>query len=121
MTTNPRYVCRCLRSLVTCIVAIGIEKSAVAQPAVEAVDFHSQKIYQPSKTPHYAAWVSFFPGHDGRWYLGCEEVSLPDEALPQTSPQKWHEMALPVGYDKSQHLMEAYSTRHDVHRQSQFL
>lgn len=83
------------------------DEVSAADPAVEAIDFTSQEVYRPVREPHYAAWVSFFPGEHGQWYLGCEEVSLPDKPLPQASPDSWHGMGLPIGYDKSQYLMEA--------------
>ncbi len=82
-------------------------RTMALEPAVEAVDFQSQMVYQSQRPPGYAAWASFFPGHNGRWYLGCEEVSLPDNPLPQASPEHWFGMGLPAGYDKSQYLMEA--------------
>ena len=51
--------------------------------------------------------MSFFPGEKGQWYLTCEEVTRPEEPLPQCSPPQWYGMGLPCGYDKSQYLMEA--------------
>ncbi|MGE3780292.1 MAG: sialidase family protein [Pirellulaceae bacterium] len=80
---------------------------AATEPAVEAVDFRSQIVYQSSREPHYAAWASFFPGENGHWYIGCEVVSRPREPLPPTTPDKWYRMGLPTGYDKSQYQMEA--------------
>ncbi len=77
------------------------------KPAVEAVDFQSRVVYRSEREPHYAAWTSFFPGEDGKWYIGCEEVSLPGTPLPQSSPEAIFGMGLPNGYDKSQYLMEA--------------
>lgn len=82
-------------------------RSLATEPAVEAVEFQPRLVYRSEREPHYAAWVSFFPGDQGKWYLGCEEVSLPDPPLPQASPESIYGMALPVGYDKSQYLMEA--------------
>ena len=81
--------------------------AAATEPPVEAVDFSSQVVFRSKRPPGYAAWVSFFPGENGQWYIGCEEVSLPEEPLPQTSPEQWYGMGLPSGYDKSQYLMEA--------------
>ncbi len=78
-----------------------------SEPAVEAVDFQSRVVYRSDRPPHYAAWTSFFPGENGKWYIGCEEVSLPQTPLPQASPEAIYQMALPNGYDKSQYLMEA--------------
>src|SRR5262249_39160002 len=43
----------------------------------------------------------------GQWYIGCEEVSLPESPLPQASPEQWYGMSLPIGFDKSQYRMEA--------------
>jgi hypothetical protein len=86
---------------------IGNSSIIAAEPSVEAVDVKSQVIYRPERAPHYAAWASFFPGEKGQWYIGCEEVSLPDKPLPQSSPEHWYGMGLPIGYDKSQYLMEA--------------
>jgi hypothetical protein len=77
------------------------------KPAVEAVDFQSRVVYRSEREPHYAAWASFFPGEDWKWYIGCEEVSLPGTPLPQASPEAIFGMGLPNGYDKSQFLMEA--------------
>src|SRR5947207_772285 len=109
MRVNRRLVLGCVPLLIHGLISSCAvpEESSAAEPAVEAIDFTSQAIYRPSREPHYAAWVSFFPGENGKWYLGCEEVSLPDEPLPQSSPESWHGMALPMGYDKSQYLMEA--------------
>jgi hypothetical protein len=75
--------------------------------AVKAIDFKSREVYRSSKTPGYTAWASFFPGERGQWYLTCEEVSRPDIPLPQCTLEQSYEMAHPVGYDKSQYLMEA--------------
>ncbi len=83
------------------------DSSDSTEPAVEAVDFNSRIVYRPKSQPGYASWVSFFPGEKGQWYIGCEEVSLPEQPLKQVSPQRWYEMGLPAGYDKSQYLMEA--------------
>ena len=77
------------------------------EPAVRTTDFNSRKVYHSARTPGYSAWVSFFPGERGQWYLTCEEVSRPDRPLPQCTRQQWFAMGLPSGYDKSQYLMEA--------------
>lgn len=82
-------------------------QSLASEPAVEATNFQSQVVYRSSRKPGYAAWASFFPGEKGEWYIGCEEVSLPERPLPQASPEHFFGMGLPVGYDKSQYLMEA--------------
>ena len=76
-------------------------------PAVSATSFESRQIYQSPQRPSYASWVSFFPGERGQWYLTCEEVTRPDKPLPQCTPEQWFGMGLPIGYDKSQYLMEA--------------
>lgn len=87
--------------------AFGGGVLTAAEPAVQAVDFRSQVVFRSKRPPGYAAWVSFFPGEHGQWYIGCEEVSRPKQPLPQTSRLAWYGMGLPVGYDKSQYLMEA--------------
>ena len=89
-----------------CVANVG-DPGAAAEPAVEAIQFKSQVVYRSERPPGYAAWVSFFPGQEGRWYIGCEEVSRPAQPLPPTSPEHWFGMGLPAGYDKSQYLMEA--------------
>ena len=76
------------------------------EPAVVATEFESRKVYQSSQRPSYTSWVSFFPGERGQWYLTCEEVTRPEKPLPKCTRQQWYEMALPVGYDKSQYQME---------------
>ena len=80
---------------------------AAADPAVRAFDFESRVVYRSKRPPGYACWVSFFPGENGQWYIGCEEVSRPDPPLARSPRSAWYEMMLPVGYDKSQYLMEA--------------
>ena len=85
----------------------GKDSAMAAEPAVRAVDFESRVVYRPPRDPFYACWVSFFPGENGQWYLGFEEVSRPAEPLPRSSAEHWFAMCLPVGYDKSQYLMEA--------------
>ena len=76
-------------------------------PAVVATDFGSRVAYHSKQTPGYTSWVSFFPGERDQWYLTCEEVTRPENPLPKISRERWYEMAMPVGYDKSQYLMEA--------------
>ena len=76
------------------------------ESAVRAIEFESRKVYQSKHRPSYTSWVSFFPGERGQWYLTCEEVTRPDKPLPQCTPEQWYEMGLPIGYDKSQYLME---------------
>jgi len=93
--------------------------------AVVAVDFKSRKIYEPSQNPYYACWVSFFPGENGRWYIGYEEVTRPDKPLPLATDKQWFAMQLPEGYDKSEYLLEAVilesaddmKTWHEISRQ----
>ncbi len=75
-------------------------------PAVEAVAFTSRPIYRSKHHPGYTSWVSFFPGERGQWYVTCEEVTRPDPPPPKCSREQWFEMALPSGYDKSQHRIE---------------
>ncbi|MBP87527.1 MAG: hypothetical protein CMJ64_12515 [Planctomycetaceae bacterium] len=105
---HHRGILRILATL-SCAVTAGSTGglAVAAERAVEAVEFKSQVVYRSNRPPGYAAWVSFFPGEKGQWYIGCEEVSRPDQPLPQTSPERWFGMGLPAGYDKSQHLMEA--------------
>ena len=94
--------------------ALLLASASVAAPApvnetlaaVRASEFQSRKIYQSSQRPSYTSWVSFFPGERGQWYLTCEEVTRPVMPRPGTSLQKWYEMALPRGYDKSKLQME---------------
>jgi hypothetical protein len=74
--------------------------------AVLAVDFQSQRIYQSRQHPSYTSWVSFFRGEQGQWYIGCEEVTTPDEPQPRASKQWVYGMGLPRGYDKAKYLME---------------
>lgn len=90
--------------------ASGLAARASAEepdvPAVRAVEFESREVYRSGQRPGYTSWVSFFPGERGQWYLTCEEVTRPARPLPQASRQKWYEMSLPNGYDKSQYQME---------------
>lgn len=79
---------------------------AAVGPAVRALDFESRKVYQSQEHPGYTSWVSFFPGEQGRWYIGCEEVTTPREPQPRASKQWVYGMGLPRGYDKSKYLME---------------
>jgi len=74
---------------------------------VYAVDFESRKIYDPPNPPHYACWVCMFPGERGQWYIAYEEVTRPQNPLPQCTPEQWSAMGLVRGYDKSQYLLEA--------------
>jgi hypothetical protein len=78
----------------------------VSDPTAKAIDFESRKAYQSKHRPSYTAWVSFFRDEQGRWYLTCEEVTRPDKPLPKCSREQWYRENLPVGYDKSQYLME---------------
>jgi hypothetical protein len=100
------------------LVLVSAASSTAAQGAVEAVDFTSRVVYRASRPPHYAAWASFFPGSDGRWYIGCEEVTRPVKPLPQASPEHWFGMGLPAGYDKSQYQMEAVLLESTDHMRS---
>ena len=104
------YVFRPVRARVA---ELAGKAAAAAPPGVRATDFESRKIYQSSQRPSYTSWVSFFPGEDGQWYLGCEEVKTPDKALPG-APKQWvYEMSLPRAYDQSRHLMELVLLRSD--------
>lgn len=75
-------------------------------PTVQADAFEAREIYRSAQRPGYTSWVSFFPGPQGKWYLTCEEVTRPDHPLPGATPQQFHEMSLPRGYDKSRLRME---------------
>ncbi|MFH1570554.1 MAG: sialidase family protein [Gemmatimonadota bacterium] len=87
----------------------------LARPsAARAVDFESRRVYASAQRPSYTSWVSFFPGLDGHWHIGCEEVTRPDPPLPQCGPQQWQAMGLPEGYDKSQYRMEAVLLESDA-------
>ncbi|MDA0748162.1 MAG: sialidase family protein [bacterium] len=83
-------------------------------PAVVVTQFESRKVYQSKQRPSYTSWVSFFPDHEGNWYIGCEEVTRPQNPLPQCTPEQWFAMGLPAGYDKSQYHMEAVLLRSDA-------
>ena len=101
----------CAIVLPACLAAGGFNgmgsQTMAAEPAVQAIEFESRVVYRSKRPPGYACWVSFFPGEKGQWYISCEEVSRPDPPLPRSSRDDWYEMMLPVGYDKSQYLMEA--------------
>lgn len=97
-------ICMCITSL-----ALGgadTQPASTVEPAVRAIEFESRKIYQSEQRPSYTCWVTFFPGEKGQWYVTCEEVTRPKTPLPKCTPDQWYEMSLPVGYDKSQYLME---------------
>ncbi|MBI85977.1 MAG: hypothetical protein CMJ81_22505 [Planctomycetaceae bacterium] len=103
-------LCLFVKAMTGLLLVVFLSQPAATEPpvvAVVAVDFESQVVYRSQRPPGYAAWVSFFPGENGQWYIGCEEVSRPEQPLPQTSPESWFGMGLPMGYDKSQYLMEA--------------
>lgn len=76
------------------------------QSEVCATDFNSSVVYRSSREPGYAAWVSFFPGTDNTWYIGCEEVSKVDPPRAGATPEQRYAFVLPKGYDKSHHQME---------------
>ena len=86
-------------------------------PAVVAQNFESRVVYHSKQSPGYTSWVSFFPGERGQWYLTCEEVTRPDKPLSKVSRERWYEMSMPVGYDKSQYRMEAviFQSDDDMH------
>src|SRR3954465_9757663 len=82
-------------------------------PAVRAEAFESRKVYQSKQRPSYTSWASFFPGEDGRWYIGCEEVTTPENPQSRASTQWVYEMSLPRGYDKSKYRMELVLLKSD--------
>ena len=65
---------------------------------VKAYDFEKRIVYKPEKDLGYAAWVSFFPGRDNKWYIGCIEVSTNSKDTPKMSKEMWYKMILPPGY-----------------------
>jgi len=91
-----------LSMLVTCYGQIREQ----IPPPVEAINFKETKVYESSGEPGYTAWVSFFPGEKGQWYLGFDEVTVPDQPMPQVTAQQFYEFCQPSKYDKSQYLME---------------
>ncbi|MFA6111877.1 MAG: sialidase family protein [Candidatus Latescibacterota bacterium] len=84
-----------------------------SSPSLTVTDFESRQVYRSPERPGYTSWVSFFPGEAGQWYLTCEEVTRPDPPLPRCTAVQWQAMGLPIGYDKSQYLMEAVILRSD--------
>lgn len=98
--------CMCAASTAAGAGGAQTQPAQTVEPAVRAVGFESREIYRSKQKPGYTCWVSFFPGEHGQWYVTCEEVTRPEKPLPQCTPQQWYEMSLPVGYDKSQYLME---------------
>jgi len=69
--------------------------------AVEAVDVEQREVYRSARKPAYTSWVSLFPGHDGEWYLSCEEVYASTPPQKKAPLDDWYRMGLPDGYDKS--------------------
>src|SRR5262249_3818948 len=73
-----------------------------AEGFVRAEDFESRVIYRSPHRPSYAAWVGFFPGERGQWYLTCEEITGRDTSLPRMSRDLFYSFSIPAGYDESQ-------------------
>ncbi|NJD03069.1 MAG: exo-alpha-sialidase [Ruminiclostridium sp.] len=73
---------------------------------LKAKNCETREVYHSSNRLGYACWVSFFPGESGRWYITFEEVSHPDKPLQKMSRDKWYSFSVPLGYDKSEYLME---------------
>ena len=69
---------------------------------VRAEDFESRVIYRSPHHPSYAAWVGFFPGERGQWYLTCEEITGRDPSLPRMSRDLFYRFSIPTSYDESQ-------------------
>jgi len=69
---------------------------------VQAEGFESRVAYRSPQSPSYAAWVSFFPGEHGQWYLTCEEISGRETSLPRMTRQQFYEFSMPTAYDESQ-------------------
>ena len=71
-----------------------------------AKDFTVTDVYHPDREPGYAAWIGFFPGKNGAWYISFEETSKPPNPLPRMTDDEWYSYSYPAGYDKSPYLME---------------
>lgn len=83
--------------------------STGAASTVRAVGFESRLVYQPRQRPGYACWVSFFPGPNGRWYIGCVEQMRVEPPRPASTPDEnyWRNGgAMPPGYDHKQNHIE---------------
>lgn len=99
-------LCFCLR-----FDAVGAAESP--DPGVTAVDFVTREVYRAKTKPAYTSWVSFFPGHEGEWYLSFEEVHKVEPPLPVAALDDWYRFILPDGYDKSPYKMEVVLLRSD--------
>lgn len=73
---------------------------------VRAIGFERRVIFRSAGKPGVVTTISFFPGERGKWYIGCEELSLPERPLPRASRDHWYAFGLPEGYDKSEYLLE---------------
>lgn len=76
------------------------------ETAVEAVDVQRREVYRSAHKPAYTSWVSLFPGHNGEWYISCEEVYATKPPQEKASLDDWYRMGLPDGYDKSHLKMD---------------
>lgn len=68
------------------------------EAVARAVEFESQKIYQSEQHPAYTAWVKFFAGPDGAWFLSFVEKLKTGKRAVMPSPEYIYGMGLPVGY-----------------------
>jgi hypothetical protein len=71
-------------------------------PLVQAEGFESRVVYRSPQRPSYAAWISFYPGERGQWYISCEEITGRDPSLPRMTRQRFYEESMPMNYDESQ-------------------
>ena len=78
--------------------------SSDALGAVRAADFDSRVVYRGRE--NYAAWIAFFPGERGQWYITCEEMGKPDRELPRMTREQLYEWCIPREYDESQNGRE---------------
>ncbi|MEW6753332.1 MAG: sialidase family protein [Candidatus Latescibacterota bacterium] len=74
--------------------------------AVRAANFESRSVYHSPDPAGYAAWVGFYPGEAGQWYLSFVENVTPDEPLPAMTPEQWYAFSIPVGYEQSRYRQE---------------
>jgi hypothetical protein len=66
---------------------------------VKAKNFESRVIYRSSRLPGYCAWVSFFPGDEGTWYLGFLELEKKDHAVSCFTRDFYYQMGIAGGFD----------------------
>ncbi len=80
------------------------EKATAAPDAVRATGFESRVVYRGRQD--YAAWIAFFPGEQGQWYLTCEEMWKADRKLPRMTREQLYEWSIPRKYDESEYERE---------------